>query len=126
VGGFRDLRTFVCFAKRNLFDTAYRTIIERRRQSLNMLLLVKETETPKGNLENITYIEEDSQNIMKGSSEFCDDILYVLEGRLIPCASSKILKPSIPKCTLSSSLTSFSSSFFLVIVNDGLRWCLFL
>ncbi|KAH8758043.1 14-3-3 domain-containing protein [Diaporthe sp. PMI_573] len=74
--------------ERNLLSVAYKNVIGARRASWRMVTSIEQKENSKNNSTQVKLINEYRQNIEAELNKICDDILEVLDQRLIPSAKT--------------------------------------
>jgi 14-3-3 protein epsilon len=78
------------FEERNLFSYAYRKVVGARRGSLRIISSIEEFESSSET--HATAIREYRHKILNELEMFCEDVLEVLDERLIPNATSGMSK----------------------------------
>ncbi|KAJ4195504.1 hypothetical protein NW759_016438 [Fusarium solani] len=78
------------FEERNLLSTAYRNAVGPRRTTLRIISLTEAWESSSET--HATAIREFRPKILKELQKFCEDVLKMLDERLIPNATSGMSK----------------------------------
>jgi len=74
--------------ERNLLSVAYKNTVGSRRAAWRIISSVVQKETSKGNADNAAYAKEFCTKVENELQGICDKILSLLDGTLIPKASS--------------------------------------
>ncbi|BAT81582.1 hypothetical protein VIGAN_03134000, partial [Vigna angularis var. angularis] len=74
--------------ERNLLSIAYKNVIGARRASWRIISSIEQKEESRDNEDHVTVIRDYRSKIESELSNTCDDILKLLNSRLIPSASS--------------------------------------
>lgn len=74
--------------ERNLLSVAYKNVIESRRASWRVVTSIEE----KGGVEKMSVVKEYRQEIEKEYVDICDDLLTLIDQKLIPRSTTKEAK----------------------------------
>merc|ERR1719194_203756 len=74
--------------ERNLLSVAYKNAVGSRRAAWRIITSVEQKETSKGNADNAAFAKEYCGKVEGELDKICNTILGVLDGNLIPKASS--------------------------------------
>ena len=74
--------------ERNLFSLAYKNLIGTRRASWRIISSIEERKEAKGSKKHVATIREYRRNIENAIEKVCQDVLEVLDGILIPNATT--------------------------------------
>merc|ERR1712146_637552 len=74
--------------ERNLLSVAYKNAVGSRRAAWRIITSVQQKETSKGNSDNAAYAKEYCGKVEAELDKICQTILGVLDGNLIPKAST--------------------------------------
>merc|ERR1711943_69447 len=73
--------------ERNLLSVAYKNAVGSRRAAWRIISSVKDKETSKGNTENAGWAEEYKTAVEGELSKICNEIIGLLDGKLIATAN---------------------------------------
>jgi len=74
--------------ERNLLSVAYKNIIGSRRASWRVIVTIEAKEEAKGNVTHLSLIRDYKTTVRKELSLICDDILLLLDEKLIPASQN--------------------------------------
>ncbi|XP_059670572.1 14-3-3-like protein [Cornus florida] len=74
--------------ERNLLSVAYKNVIGARRASWRIISSIEQKEEGRGNEDHVAIIKEYRSKIELELSKICEGILSLLDGHLVPSASS--------------------------------------
>ena len=74
--------------ERNLFSVGYKKVIDVARASWRIVSSVEEREESEGNVANVALTRRYKQKLEDEITSVCEDALDVLDGHLIPSATS--------------------------------------
>jgi len=74
--------------ERNLLSVAYKNVIGARRAAWRIISSIEQKEKSKDSPKNVQLIKNYADKIEKEFSDICNDVMAVLDGHLIPHASS--------------------------------------
>lgn len=75
--------------ERNLLAVAYKNVVGARRASWRIISSIEQREEAKGNDANVNRIKEYRKKVESELSDFCADIMTVIDDHLIPHSSGE-------------------------------------